>query len=777
MEILTLVLANIRHKKGSFISIMVLMLIIVMSITSIISINDNNIESIEDAHNYVGTGEVTVAISATNYTDKIREEVSNHKYVEKVDEHIAINGFNATFGNYEDGNAWLLLEMYDGIRLYNDELNGYENEIPELKAGEIYITQGIRTNMGCNVGDTIAIETIEGYKNYVVKGIVVEPMYGTAVIGWKQVFISEEDFEILKTGIEGKENYYHIRYFLNIHKDEEAGITDREFKRQLNLDTGIEDNAFGALLKEDSIYYTNIYSEVITSALMVFMIFLVVIVLIVMRHNITTNIEMDYVNFGILKTQGFSDRRIRMILILQYFIAEIVGIIIGICLAIPLVTTIGNIFQPITGILSNNNISIGKSMIIIGVVLVISAVFIYFSTINITKISPVNAITGGKGDVYFDSRLNAPITQKGLMASIAFRQFTSNKKRYIGAILIVSILVFFMMTASALSSSFSTKAAIEAMGEIVVECEVYVYDDIDDNAIKDIENIVEKHSEIENKYYIISEYVSINGEGYLCTIYKNPEVITPIEGRAPIYDNEIIITPILSEELGIEIGDKVIVSGGNKKAEFIVSGYFQSMNDLGKAYAMSLEGGKKVGINSVYMYGFSLKNPEKAKSIADEINSKYSDVLVAEYYEGEIITGLYKDAVVAIQIIIYGLSVIFALIVVVMICSKLFLQERKDIGIYKSLGYSVISMRIQFAIRFLVIAIIGAVFGYILSMLFTEVLLGIMLKTIGLCAFKSSVSMFSIVMPVAVVCISFFVFAFFASRKIKTVEPRELVVE
>ena len=49
MEVLTLLKANIRHKKGSFVSIIILMLIISLTFTAIISIKNNCENGIEDA--------------------------------------------------------------------------------------------------------------------------------------------------------------------------------------------------------------------------------------------------------------------------------------------------------------------------------------------------------------------------------------------------------------------------------------------------------------------------------------------------------------------------------------------------------------------------------------------------------------------------------------------------------------------------------------------------------------------------------------------------------
>ena len=779
MEILTIVLANIRHKKGAFIGIFLLMLIISVSVVSIISINDNNNESLQKAHEYAGTGDITLAISESQYTDELRDKVKNHEYVQKVVEYTALFGQDMKLGEQKFSKPLYMIKLHENVRLYNEECDGFMDDTSSLKTGEMYISQGIVTNLKCKVGDKVTIETVAGIKEFVIKGIIEEPLFGCSNIGTKIVFISDEDHELLKEKYEAvaTEEDSDVCKLLSIFQKDDIDIPFNEFRRQLNLDTGIEDNANGSISKEDSVFYTNIYSNLITSALIVFMCVLVVIVLIVMCHSITTSIEMDYTNLGILKSQGFSNSKLRIVLMLQYVIAEIAGIIAGIVLAVPIVKAMGDVFQPISGILSENNISVSKSMLIIGVIIVLSIIIVYWTTRRIVRISPVNAITGGKDDVYFDSRLNAPISKNGLMVSIAFRQFTSDKRKYIGAISIVAILVLFMMTVSTLSTSFNSKSALESMGENVYECAVYPEDGIDEATIKDIESIVEKYSEIEKKYYINGRYVGLNGETYYCTMYKYPEVIMTLEGRAPLYDNEIVITPILSEKLGLKIGDKVILSNEDNKAEYIISGIFQSMNDVGKTFAMSLEGARKIGIDRIYMYGFSLKNPENKNLIVDEINIKYKDVLTAESYDIDKVTGIHETAVILVQLVIYILSIVFAVVVVAMVCSKLFLKERKDIGIYRALGFTTRALRLQFAIRFLIIALIGSVFGCILSLLFTETILGALLKIIGMCVFKVTMTVYTIAIPIVAICVSFFVFAYISSRKVKTVETRELVIE
>ena len=280
-----------------------------------------------------------------------------------------------------------------------------------------------------------------------------------------QFFVSDEDFaELQQDAIDNETDDSRADYcILQIYKSD-SSITDNDFKRQLNLDTGIIDNSIGSLLKSQSVYYTNIFPDIILSVLIVFVVFLVIIVLIVMAHSVSTSIEMEYVNLCVLKSQGFSEGKIRLVFVLQYLVAEFTGAVIGVILALPLINVFRNIFQPIIAIATENHVSILTSILFTLGVLAVSSLFVFAITRKIGRISPIKAISGGKDDIYFASRLNAPISPKALSASLALRQFTSNKRRYVGTIFIIAILMFFMITMNVLGSSIDSKSAMESMG-------------------------------------------------------------------------------------------------------------------------------------------------------------------------------------------------------------------------------------------------------------------------------------------------------------------------
>ena len=777
MEILTLLKANIRHKKGSFVSIIILMLIVSMSFTAVFSIKDNCINGINEAHEYINSSDLTVLIDNQLLTDDLLTSIEEHSSVEDVKVKEAVLTFGSEYGESKNVNPGLLEKYSEEYRLLNDRLTGYEENVPELKKGEIYVSQGVGTKLRCDIGDSIKIKTVGGEEYFTIKGFVVEPVWGSMNMGIKEMFISDEDFlRLQQDAVNVTDSQQADFRVVQVYKADES-VSDPQFKHQLNKDTGIVKYSFFVLTKEQSIDYTYLMPDMILSGLLIFVGFLVVIVLIVMAHSITTSIEMEYKTLGVLKAQGFTEVKIRVILGAQYLVAEIIGAVLGVVAAFPMIKFFGNIFQPFLAVICENNISWGISVLFVAAMLIVSTIFIFFVTRKVGKVSPMKAISGGNEDVYFGSRLNASVSKKALSASLAFRQFTSNKKRYIGTVIIVALLTFFMITMSVLGVSIDSKSAMESMGMGPMELRVQANESISEDTVKDIEKIIENETEIERRYFYDNYQMLINGNEYLSNIYKNPEFIVMEEGRAPKYDNEIALTDFLSKELNLKIGDKVTISRQNYEYEYLITGINIYANELGLNFSMPLEGAKKLGIEDTLFYGFSLADETMCEELAEEINEKYGDILTAKGYEADPNIEMYTSIIGAMTAVIYVVSVVFSLVVVMMFCKKAFLQERRDIGIFKSLGFTSAKLRLQFAVRFLIVSLIGSAFGSVLSFFFTEKLLTVVFKMVGISSFNSQFTPMAFIIPIAIIAVSFFAFSYLSSSKIKKVEIKELVVE
>ena len=239
----------------------------------------------------------------------------------------------------------------------------------------------------------------------------------------------------------------------------------------------------------------------------------------------------------------------------------------------------------------------------------------------------------------------------------------------------------------------------------------------------------------------------------LCGVYKDPTLLPPFKGRAPLYDNEISVSPLLLEEFDLKIGDEIIVGWHGKKEKYLISGTVQLMNDSGMCFLMSYSAAERIEYDYMLWGSYSLES-ENDKSlnqkIADSLNEKFGYIIEAEANR-EFIDSSSKTAIKAMRIIIYVFSVLFSLIVVHMVCSKAFTHERTDIGIYKAVGFKTSGLRVQFAFRFLIVAVIGSAAGGILSYFLSGKMLEILLKSIGVTSFNTDVVFTSFEIPILIV--------------------------
>ncbi len=785
MEIFTLIKANIRHKKGSFVSIILLMFVIAVAMISILSAQDNIHSGIGHAHDRLHTGNIVALINKKTLSADLLDRIKNHKLVEDATAGAdTLISEKAVCKNTEYANNNIFLqEPTSGHRLFNKEKTGYLDETPTLRPGHCYIPQGLQTSLSCETGDSITFTTVSGNYTFTIDGIMEDPLLGASVIGWKNAYISHADYQKMYGEMEAAsasdENICSIGVQFSIYKSPGCELTDGQFARQLNLDTGFSDMSFGTITREMSTHYTYLFPELICSILIVFVLLLILAVIVIICHSVSTGIEMEYTTLGILKSQGFSKGKIRVVLAAQYVIAEVTGILLSILPAFLLCSYINHIFQPITGIIPLDGISVGKCALILAGILLFSVVCMFVITGKVAAVSPVRAICGARREIYFDSRLKAPISRRFLSPSLALRQFTSNKRQYLGMLAVVTMLVFFMTTIMVLGNIINATSAWESMGISYYDVGLAFHETADDAVVSDIENEIRAYTGIKRFLHQCGNYYfSIDGEQIMCCIWDAPEEINAVsDGRAPLYDNEIVITEIAAENLGLEVGDTVTVGYRDKKADYIISGVNQYLNDAGVNISMTRNAAKKLNeACDIFYIGCVLSDRSEGEGLADFLNKKYGELFTAEYFEN-LMDETYQLAIHAMTAIVYVFSAIFSVIVVHMVCSKAFLRERRDIGIYKAVGFTSQRLRLQFMIRFLIVAVIGAAAGCGLAAAYSEKMLGSLLRMVGISSFRVPFHIFTFAIPVLMVCVCFCLFSFLEAGRIKKVEIRELITE
>ena len=551
------------------------------------------------------------------------------------------------------------------------------------------------------------------------------------------------------------------------------------FMREIELETKLISSSL-TITKADSMRYTGLEMNIMYSVVLAFTSILFLIVLIVIAHSIRVEIKIDYVNMGILKSQGITERTISFVITLRYLIAETVGMIIGLICSIPIERKMSSMFKDMTGILPERSIAWGVGSLVLMIMISASALLIFLCTRDLSRISPVKAINGGRDDFHYDSLINAPITKRGLSLSLSLRGITSAKKRYIGLTFITAILTFFMIAVNTVNSTLTSRSVIESTGNIAPDIEIQILDTKGRELIPEAEDIISSYTDIEKKIALSSSYVSIDGNNICCMIPEQPELLRGLlKGRNPIYDNELMITKMAAEAFGLKMGDEVTVSHNGCSAEYIITGLYQSTTDAGISCVIPSEGGKKLDINPSHLYAYYLKDIDSEAEIVRKINNKYGDSMNADFieYGRGAMWGEYDIITLTIEFIIFVFSILFVLITMIMICSRTFLQERHDIGVYKALGFTTQMLRMQFSIRFFLVSMVGGLLGAVFSLLFTEDFLSLVFGIMGVVKVTPVFTAGSFILAISFVSVSVLIFAYLISGKIKMVSIRELITE
>lgn len=792
MDIILLIRKNIRHKKGSFKSIIMLMLIIALSITTIASIKENVPSSIEKAYDRVYDSNISLNICSKYLTDEMLDEVAAHPLVKKVETRDALAPWKYTYDNGKKGTFDIRITQIDYRidRMWNAENTDYLAQIPELKAGEIYLPRAMAENEGANVGDSINIIFNEDTYTYKIAGLVEEPACGSSFMGFKAIFLSEQDFKNLyasrekaaATDPEAVDDLFKTVY---ITQADDSDYIDSKFASILNSEVSLGSYASGIITRTESLHYQGLMPDIISNIFLSFVIILTVIVFIVMSNSISSSIELNYVDLGILKAQGFDSGRLKLVFLGQYMLAEAIGAILGVILAYPVSRLLNGAFEPIVGMKINGGLQILPSLGIILGILILSAAFIMLVSGKVGKISPIRALQSGRSEVYFDSRLNIPIKSGFLSGSLALRQFTSGKRRYAASIAIASILVFFLLTMTGMTDAVSSENAQRAMGATSENIAItlpldYTLEntEIINEQLALAEKVIKEYTEISERYRTSTRYMLLAGEQVACIVSEDEEAYTITKGRAPRYKNEIVVGEIYAEDMGYKIGDELKVSYKGKSGNFVITGYCTGLQDTGRIFGMTGDGARTLLEEfAIHWAGYKLKDAEKAAEIKDHLEAELmEECQVKTYMPGES-SSLFVEISGAIKAVIYAISIIFALVVVSMVCTKTFAREQADIGIYKALGFTSGNLRLQFAVRFLIVAFFGIIIGGTLSIAFSEKLLSVLLRSMGIAKFVIEYRFVTVFLPVVAVAVSYFGFAYLTTGKIKKVEVRNLITE
>ena len=785
MEYITLWKANARKHKGSLMGIFLLLLFVCLALGTVLTLWNNSGSYISLEMKRAGFGDLTAWVHDVPVSTKLEDEIAGLDAVEQVGSQRIIYA-DYTIKEQESDSEGQLIPLAvgeDRYRFFLDDLSGYQDEIPEIVSGEIYVSPSMVSMFGLHLGDEISFAIARSGQNmsFRVKGFYEDPFMGSSMIGMKGFLICETDWKEIQQTIQerGRNALARDGAMLHVFSENSGEMTVNDLNRVINEDTELPKYTEFIHSESAIVGFMLILQNAFSGLLIAFVLVLLFVAMVSMGHSLGSGIEADYVNMGILKTMGFTTGKLRQIQLMQYLTAIVSGMVIGGVLSVPVSHVVSKAMITTTGIRIPATMPLGWTVLSYLAVLLLLILFIYCKTGRIGHITPMRAIRGeGLSQLNVTEKsLVCGVKKSGLYFWLAIRQLVTGKRRYISACIVTVLLVFFSSLVGRMDSWLGAdgKGMMDAFNPADHDIGVQVFGEL---TAGEAEKMVSSYTEITDSYLLAMPSVSASGTSYTANVISEPGRFHIMQGRTCQDDNEIVITEFVAKDLNLKTGDTIRVQGDTDSGEYTVSGIYQCANDMGANIGMSREGYLKIGKDNPHLwcYHYFLADTSKKAAITEALETAYGgDVHVHENSW----PGLFGiiSAMRVLVLFMYVMVFLFTLIVTVMTGSKILSAETGNLGIYKAIGFISGKLRLTFALRFCIMAVVGSAVGMFFAAVCTDPLVSAVMKLAGISNFESHPGVGEMLFPAGVVILLFMGFSYLAAGRIKRVAVTVLVRE
>lgn len=782
MEMIILLKANAKQHKRSITCIFIIIFLVSVSLCTVLTVWSNSGQYVQQEMKRLGFGDITAWVSGISHGEELMKEIEGLDSVERVGvQSILISEYQIEEQS-SDSEGQLVLydpEAYP-YRIFTDDLTSYLENGAEILPGEIYVPASLSSMFGVNIGEEITFPIARSgvEKTFVVKGYFEDPFMGSTMIGMKSFLICTLDGEEILRRIEnaGIDSLARTGFMLHIFRSG-GGYPIADLNRQINENTSLREYGEFTYSSNAIAGFMMTLQNVFTGLLLVFVLVMLLAALVVLGHSLENIIEQDGVNMGILKTIGFTQRRLRCLQLLPYAAGILGGMVLAVAVSFPAAKLVCRMMVTTLGILIPSVLPAGLCFSWLAVILLLLLGFIWVRTSRIAGITPVQVIGGHMDKADKKSGMKLPIGGTGLALRLAIRQILTGKKRYTGAFLVAVLLVFSASVIGRIDSWLGPE------GEGLMNA--FHPADLDiaaqpsgETTVQDVEEIISFYTAVTDSYMLAMPNVSVNGVDYTANVITEPERFHMLEGLTSRNPDEIVLTEFVSADLGAGIGDKVTVAAGKGSREYIITGIYQCANEMGANIGMSREAYGRIGMETENMWcnHYFIE----AESMQPVIMQALKDACGGDVYLHENSwPGLYGilSAMKLLEIFMYGIVIIFILIVTVLTGSRILIAEKQDLGIYQAIGFSGKRLRLLFALRLCIISMTGSLLGVILSSVLTDALVAVFMRRFGISNFSSVTLTPGTLMPGISVTILFTVFAWLAAAGMKKSDLTEYIKE
>lgn len=525
------------------------------------------------------------------------------------------------------------------------------------------------------------------------------------------------------------------------------------------------------------------------SVVLVFAVIIIGITLVVTKFSIGNFCEMNIKNIGILQALGYRAVQLTGSFVVEMFLVSLAGSFLGLLAGALSGRFMGNLMASLIGLSWNQGFDFKSAAIVLIVCVAVTMSVAFISSRRCVETPILDALRKGIANHNFHKNyFPLESSRQPLAMNLGLKSIFSTKMKNLGILSMVAILSFVCCIGFGMYQNFAmdinnlVKMVGLEMGDVSYVAEA----GSGEENLEAFGKRVEGCEGVEKVLYEASGNIKVSYEdkeiSVTCDFWDDPGLLENeimLTGRMPEFDNEIMLSVVVCEQLGVEVGDIVYVKGNGEEKDYIISGIDQKMNNLGWKATMISEGGERLN--------GSLEYKQICVYAKEGISGdRLMELLKERFPEREALNSskMTEESLKPIVIVMKLLCIIFVGVTVFVVALIVFLslktrviREKRNYGVYKALGFTTGWLCIQTVLSNLPTIFAGALAGIVLYDLAGEEAASLCMRTCGIYQCHIQVGAVWKLLTVVFIMVTALAAAFFTSARIRKIQPVKMLAE
>lgn len=576
-----------------------------------------------------------------------------------------------------------------------DFLLDMDGEKPIVSPGEVYVPICYRAKYNLTIGDEMRV----GEQKFTIIGFLRDAQMSSMMASSKRFLVNPADYEKMRP--QGQEEYL-IEFLLQEGADVNALQTAY---------AGGELPSNGPSITRPLIRMINALSD----GMMIFVLFFVSIIVLLIsmlciHFILSIRMERDRKEVGMLKALGIDRRDIRRIYFAKYFFFSVCGGGLGLGLAINLQGPLAGQLRELYGTVEQGASATAAALL---AAFLTEGIILFSIRRSLQKMNKLSAL---------DALLQSRKEDHGWI-------------QYLLIGMVSAACIFLMLLPNNLYNTLSAPSFVTYMGIGSGEFRIDVrqMDNIDTVTTR-IAAALERDKQVD-KYAVLQtgSYTALlpNGIRVNMTVESGDHQMFPVRysaGTAPKQDNEIALSALNAEELGLSAGDSLCLAAEGTEAVYTVCGIYSDITNGGKtAKIHSKEPGKSVIWSIIYV---SLSESADEEAWMAKYRLLGVDVVKITDY----VQDTYAQTLARLKLaarVVMGIGVLVIIVVLGLFSRLMVERSRYTISLQKALGFTDGECEWDYFAGSMAAAVMGAAVGLLLGCMGGEPLCGAVLKSFG----------------------------------------------